>query len=209
MSPSTVTSLPVVTRLNQKWTMDFIEDRLVTRQKIRPFDVIDAFSRKGLASEVDTSFPGARVVQVLNRLADARRIIEAWCQDYKAVRPASALGYLTPEEFERLSLNGPGRRSLDLSARKLEADQVELEGDMPQRLVGRLPWCDSQLRIPCHHAQGLTPPPSGTSLGALEARYAVSPVPHGESPPGKVLPGVRLAPRSYLPKLWDPASTNG
>jgi putative transposase len=33
-------------------------------------------------------------------LADARRIIEAWRQDYNAVRPHSSLGNLTPEEFE-------------------------------------------------------------------------------------------------------------
>jgi putative transposase len=39
-------------------------------------------------------------------VADARRIIEAWRQDYNTVRPHSALGYLTPEEFEQLSPNG-------------------------------------------------------------------------------------------------------
>jgi putative transposase len=38
-------------------------------------------------------------------LADARRIIEAWRQDYNAVRPHSSLGYLTPEEFEQRTLN--------------------------------------------------------------------------------------------------------
>jgi putative transposase len=39
-------------------------------------------------------------------LADARRIIEAWRQDYNTVRPHSALGYRTPEEFEPLSPKG-------------------------------------------------------------------------------------------------------
>lgn len=34
-------------------------------------------------------------------LADARRIIEAWRQDYNAARPHSALGYRTPEEARR------------------------------------------------------------------------------------------------------------
>jgi putative transposase len=171
---ATTATLPPATQLNQRWTMDFIEDRLVTGRKFRTFNVMDAFSRRGLASEVDTSLPSSRVVQVLDRLADqrgrpeelvldngpefigqalggwahtrgvrlhfiapgkpvqnahiesfhgrfrdeclneswfvtvadARRIIEAWRQDYNTVRPHSALGYLTPEEFEQLSPNG-------------------------------------------------------------------------------------------------------
>ncbi len=39
-------------------------------------------------------------------MADARGIIEAWRQDYNIVRPHSALGYLTPEEFEQRGPNG-------------------------------------------------------------------------------------------------------
>lgn len=69
---TTMAPLPAATRLNQWWTMDFIEDRLVTERKFRTFNVMDAFSRRGLASEVDTSWPGLRVVQVLDRLADQR-----------------------------------------------------------------------------------------------------------------------------------------
>jgi putative transposase len=35
-------------------------------------------------------------------LADARRIIESWRQDYNAQRPPSALAYRTPQEFAAL-----------------------------------------------------------------------------------------------------------
>lgn len=174
----TLAPLPPPTRVNQRWTMDFIEDTVVTGRKVRIFNVVDAFSRKWLGGEVDTSLPGARVVQVLDRLAelrgrpeevvldngpefvgravdqwaytrgvrlhfidpgkpvqnahiesfhgrfrdeclneswfldvaDARRIIVAWGQDYNTVRPHSALSYMTPEEFEQCTLTraGPG-----------------------------------------------------------------------------------------------------
>ena len=50
------------------------------------------------------SFNGRLRDECLNQhwflgLADARRIIEAWRQDYNHQRPHSALGYRTPEEF--------------------------------------------------------------------------------------------------------------
>ena len=41
--------------------------------------------------------------QVFVSLDDARRKIEAWRQDYNRVRPHSALGNRTPEEFARLN----------------------------------------------------------------------------------------------------------
>jgi putative transposase len=207
--------------------MDFIEDRLVTGRKIRAFNVMDAFSRKGLASEVDTSLPGARVVKVLDRLAetrgcpeelvldngpefigqaldqwartrgirlrfiapgkpvqnahiesfhgrfrdeclngswfltlaDARQIIEAWRQDYNTVRPHSALGYLTPEQFEQLSWNGECGTQ---QAGRAEGGAV------------------LSLSIKRKEEPYLTRPPCGASLGAPEARDAVSPLPRSE-----------------------------
>jgi transposase InsO family protein len=49
----------------------------------------------GAAIEVDTSRPGTRVQAVLNRLADARRIIQTWRIEYKTERPHGSLGNLT------------------------------------------------------------------------------------------------------------------
>jgi len=36
---------------------------------------------------------------VFASLAEASRIIEAWCLDYNTMRPHSSLGYATPDEF--------------------------------------------------------------------------------------------------------------
>ena len=42
-------------------------------------------------------------------LADARRKIEAWRQDYNRRRPHSSLGYRTPEEFAEVAAQGGGK----------------------------------------------------------------------------------------------------
>ena len=44
LSRIAVGPLPAVTGVNQRQTMDFIEDRLVTGQQFRTFNVMDAFS---------------------------------------------------------------------------------------------------------------------------------------------------------------------
>ena len=52
--------------------MDFQHDLLATGQRLRTLNIVDDFSRECPAIEVDTSLPGARVVRVLDRLAETR-----------------------------------------------------------------------------------------------------------------------------------------
>jgi len=153
-------------RPNEQWALDFLSDALASGRRFRILAVIDTFTREARAIEVDTSLPGVRVAQVLERVAalrgcpaaivldngpeltgkaldqwahahgvalrfidpgkpiqnahtesfngrlrdeclnehwflgliDARRIVEAWRQDYNQHRPHSALGYATPAE---------------------------------------------------------------------------------------------------------------
>ncbi len=161
----------VPTRLNQRWSMDFMRDTFASGRTFRTFNVIDDLSRENRTIEVDHSLPGARVVRALDAaaavhgypdeivcdngpeftgrtldqrayqhgvrvrfidpgrpvqnaiiesfngrmrdeclnqhwfldLADARRIIAAWREDYNTRRPHSALGGRTPEEFARFT----------------------------------------------------------------------------------------------------------
>jgi putative transposase len=60
--------LPVPTRPNERWSMDFITDTLADGRVIRALNVVDDFSRECRAIEVDTSLPGLRVARVLERL---------------------------------------------------------------------------------------------------------------------------------------------
>lgn len=161
--------LPQPQNVNQRWSMDFVHDRLEDGRRFRLLTIVDDYSRECPAIEVDTSLGGSRVTQVLERLAEIRGLpqaitvdngpefagtvldawayrkgvqlhfiqpgkpiqnayvesfngrlrdeclnehwfstlteakdrIEAWRQDYNTLRPHSALGDLSPEEFVR------------------------------------------------------------------------------------------------------------
>ena len=57
---------------NEQWSRDFLSDSLAWGRRLRLLAVLDTFTRESLAIEVDTSLPGTRVVQVLERLVAAR-----------------------------------------------------------------------------------------------------------------------------------------
>ena len=65
-------TLPPPNRPNERWSMDFLHDRLGNGRRFRVLTMIDDYSREAPAMTVDTSLPGARVVEVLERLAETR-----------------------------------------------------------------------------------------------------------------------------------------
>lgn len=50
-------------RMNETWSIDFVEDRLENGRKIRTLNVIDDYNREALAMEVSFSFPAERVIE--------------------------------------------------------------------------------------------------------------------------------------------------
>jgi transposase InsO family protein len=49
--------VPVVTTPNERWSIDFVHDRLSTGRAFRVLTVVDDFSRECVALEVDFRFP--------------------------------------------------------------------------------------------------------------------------------------------------------
>ena len=68
--------LPLPDRPNQRWSMDFVSDSIVTGRRFRTLTIVDDYSRECPAIEVDTSLGGARVVSVLERLSEIRGLPE-------------------------------------------------------------------------------------------------------------------------------------
>jgi putative transposase len=68
--------LPAPTRPNERWSMDFVTDSIVTGRQFRALVIVDDYSRECPAIEVDTSLGGRRVVQALERLLETRGLPE-------------------------------------------------------------------------------------------------------------------------------------
>jgi putative transposase len=73
--------MPSPQRTNERWSMDFVTDSIVTGRRLRALAIIDDYSRECPAIEVDTSIGGVRVVSVLERLAATRGLPEVITMD--------------------------------------------------------------------------------------------------------------------------------
>jgi putative transposase len=56
-------------RPNQRWSLDFVHDRLRWGRRFRVLIIVDEFSRFSPEIEIDTSLPSGRVIAVLERIA--------------------------------------------------------------------------------------------------------------------------------------------
>lgn len=70
--PMEVPSIP-----NEIWSLDFMHDTLYVGRRFRTLNVLDEGVREVLDIEIDTSLPGERVVQVLERLRSWRSLPRA------------------------------------------------------------------------------------------------------------------------------------
>ena len=82
---------PAPVQPNERWSLDFVHDRLVNGRTLRLLTIVDDYTRECLWIEVDTSLSGPRVTRVLDWVAELRG------------RPASLLTDNGPE-FAGLAL---------------------------------------------------------------------------------------------------------
>ena len=59
---------------NQRWSLDFVSDTLISGRRIRILAVVDDFTRECLALVADTSLSGARVARELDAIIAVRGV---------------------------------------------------------------------------------------------------------------------------------------
>lgn len=64
--------MPVPLKANERWSMDFVSDRLSSGRRLRILNVVDDFTRECVLQVVDYGISGVRITQALARLAESR-----------------------------------------------------------------------------------------------------------------------------------------
>lgn len=64
--------VPPVTRPNERWSIDFMHDRVGNHRSIRSMNIVDDFTRECLAVEIAYSFGSADVIRKLEEIAFER-----------------------------------------------------------------------------------------------------------------------------------------
>jgi len=101
--------LPAPIRPNERWSMDFVTDSIVTGRRFRALVIVDDYSRECPVIEVDTSLGGRRVVSVLERLAEIRGLPEVITIDNGPEFAGKALDEWAYRRGVKLNFIRPGK----------------------------------------------------------------------------------------------------
>jgi putative transposase len=162
--------LATPTQPNQRWSIDFMRDTLANGRSFRILNLVDDCTREAIVSEVDTSLPGARVVRVLEQVAQRRglptmivcdngpelagRALDAWAYHRKVqlhfIRPGKPIENCFVESFNgRMRdecLNEHWFLDLGDARRKIETWRVDYNEVRPHSSLDD--------RTPTEYAQG-------------------------------------------------------
>ena len=101
--------IPFPQRTNERWSMDFVTDSIVTGRRFRALTIVDDYSRECPVIEVDTSLGGRRVVSVLERMSEIRGLPEAITIDNGPEFAGRALDEWAYRKGVKLSFIRPGK----------------------------------------------------------------------------------------------------
>jgi putative transposase len=175
--------LPRPKRPNQRWSMDFMSDFTAEGRRLKLLTVVDDFTRYCVAIAVDTSIPGARVVQVLEQLRGEHgvpevivvdngpeftgRALDSWAYQHRVkldfIRPARPIENAFIESFNGRfrdeCLNEHWFVDLRDAREKVEAWRLDYNESRPHSSLGNLSPMEfvRQCRQGIHFRQELTP----------------------------------------------------
>lgn len=100
---------PQAQRPNERWSVDFVSDRLTNGRRFRILTLVDNLSRVSPAIEVDFSLTGRRVVEVLSRLAHEQELPKVIQCDNGTEFTSQAVDEWVHRQGIKLDFSRPGR----------------------------------------------------------------------------------------------------
>ena len=101
--------MPKAERPNQRLSMDFIIDSLSTGRRFKSLTIVDDFSKESPAILVDTSIPGKKVVETLERICDTRGYPEVITVDNGPEFSGKAMDEWAYQHCVKLNFIAPGK----------------------------------------------------------------------------------------------------
>jgi putative transposase len=154
--------VPGASAANDQWSMDFVADALFNGKRIRALTVVDNFTRRSLAIEVDSSLRGDQVVNVLDRLLREHgapkcirvdngpefvsKVLDHWAYRNSVVldfsRPGKPIDNCYVESFNGRfrdeCLNTHWFLSIEDARAKIEAWRLDYNASRPHSALGQL-----------------------------------------------------------------------
>ena len=101
--------LPVLDRVNERWSIDFVADQLANGRRFRVFNVVDDFSRECLLQVVDFSISGQRLTRELDCLAEQRGLPARIVMDNGPELTSKAMFFWSKRTKVKLNFIQPGK----------------------------------------------------------------------------------------------------
>ena len=102
-------ALPIPSRSNEIWAVDFIHDTLSNGRRLKCLTLVDIYSRECLALVGDISLPGSSVVTILERLRETRGTPKIIVVDNGPEFTGRALGEWALRHDVKLAFIRPGK----------------------------------------------------------------------------------------------------
>lgn len=101
--------LAVPSRLNERWSMDFMSDQVATGRRLRILNVVDDFSRESVGLHVAYSIGGRDVASVLDQIATIRGLPVSVLSDNGPEFTGGAMAEWSERTRVRLDWIAPGK----------------------------------------------------------------------------------------------------
>jgi len=102
-------TLPEATFVNQRWSMDFVSERLADGRWFRILTILDQYTRESLCTYADRSQTGEKVAEQLQRLIDLRGAPESITSDNGSEFTGKAMDVWAHQAGVKLNFIRPGK----------------------------------------------------------------------------------------------------